>query len=232
MEGRLWKDLCHLEVAQSVSDLKEIIDEQDDFQDYALETALDRECFDTFCYFVDCGANIYKKNIIGEPLLHTAVRNNSFKCAKKLLDAGVWVDCKSDDDRLTPLHEAVWMCDDPRITFLLLAHGTNVNAITNDNMSPLDYALDAVHGPRHNDPQEAPHIKALILAGAKINDLPSRDYIPELWRDYFEKLSACKSASIALGIALRKHRVSKDIVPLIEVMVFETRENEIWKTHE
>ena len=228
MEGLLWTDLCNIDVAKSVPNLREIINEEDDFTHYALETALDIDCFETFCYFVDCGANVYKKNICGEPLLNAAVRKNWFKCVKKLLDAGVWVDCK-DDERLTPLHEAVWMADDPNITLLLLAHGANVNAISNENMTPLDYAFDAAHGPRHSDPKKSPHIKSLILMGAKINDLPSREYIPPLWRDYIEKLSACKSASIALRIALRKHRVSKDIVPLIEALVFKTRENDEWK---
>lgn len=182
----------------------------------ALFSALQTEQWDTFCYFVDCGANIHIKNILGEPLLHVVVQRRVKQCIEKLLLAGADVDC-TNEYKETSLHEYGRYCDvgNADILMLLLNHKANVNFISELNESPLDVML------RHPSTliYQAP---ILINAGGKLCSLKKENMHPDAI-GYVEKLSACKSASIALRIALRKTRkVNKDVIPLIESMVFQS----------
>lgn len=232
MEGLSWENICDLKVAKSMPNLKDIIDEEDYFGHTCLFVALYKEQFDTFCYFVDCGANIYKKHW-DEFILHAAVRAGSIQCIEKILSAGIYINCKNGDGE-TALHE----CMDQGIfarytlpmTLLLLKHKADVNVISNNNKSPLDLALDTRrHALIRCDLKDLSYAKHLVLAGGKLNNLTEKD-IPLVFTIYFAKLSACKSASIAIRIALRKNkRVHKDIIPLIESMVFETKEEKEWQ---
>lgn len=230
MRGFRWSDFCDLSVAKSNPSLLSIINLQDEHGDYALFTCLEQKCFDTFCYFVDCGANIYVKNMLGDTLLIRAVESESLECVEKLLSRGAYVNCR-DVAGYTPLFESLY-CEFPKITLFLLSQKADVNALSKDNKTPLDLAFDYAYLGRHyEDPKESPQIKAIILAGGKTNELKKKD-IPPLFQVYFAKLALCKSASIAIRISLRKRRVHKDIVPMIEKMVFETREAEEWETEE
>ena len=232
MEGLSWENICDLEVAKSMPNLKDIIDEEDYFGNTCLFVALFKEQFDTFCYFVDCGANIYKKHW-DEFVLHAAVRAGSIQCIEKLLSAGIYINCKTGD-RETALHECMANGRFTRytvpITLLLLKHKADVNAISDNNESPLDLALDMGRQTLIGcDLKDLSYAKYLILASGKLNNINKKD-IPLAFRIYFAKLSACKSASIALRIALRKnHRVHKDAIPLIESMVFQTNEDKEWQ---
>jgi ankyrin repeat protein len=230
MKGFRWSDFCDLSVAKSHPNLLSIINLKDENDKYALFQCLEQKCFDTFCYFVDCGANIYVKNMLGDPLLFDAVDKESFECVEKLLSRGAYVNCR-DECRFTPLFDSLY-CEFPKITLFLLKHKADVNALSKYDSTPLDLAFDSGHlRSQYEDPRESPQIKAIILAGGKTNKLKKKD-IPPLFQVYFAKLALCKSASIAIRISLRKRRVHKDIVPMIEKMVFETREAEEWETEE
>lgn len=185
MEGLLWRDVCELEVAKTIPNIEDIVDEEDEDGDKALVRCLTQKRFDTFCYFVDCGANIYIKDVLGDALLHSAVEKQSIKCVEKLLSVGAWVDCRNEYN-WTPLHVSMVWCDEGTIPLLLIKHKANINALTNDNMTPLDYALDFYRGGGHDDPKMSPHIKTMILMGAKLNDFGIDD-APLLFRELFEK---------------------------------------------
>lgn len=230
MRGFRWSDFCDLSVAKAHPNLLSVIDLKDENGEYALFTCLKQKCFETFCYFVDCGANIYVKNMLEDPLLIRAVVSESLECVEKLLSRGAYVNCR-DESGQTPLFESLF-CDFPEITLLLLKHKADVNALSKCDLTPLDISFDyACLGGSYEDPRESPQIKAIILAGGKTNKLKKKD-IPPLFQVYFSKLGLCKSASIAVRISLRKRRVHKDIIPMIEKMVFETREAEEWETEE
>lgn len=232
MEGFLWRDVCELKVAKTIPNIGDIVDEEDEYGDKALIHCLQNDCFDTFCYFVDCGANIYIKDVGRESLLHLAVLAGSKECVGKLFDAGIWVDVR-DEYGLTPLHYAM-LHRKEEIVSLLLVHKANINAICDQGTSPLDCALDFGNGSLsiNPDPKETPYLKTMILMGAKLNEC-TKEYIPILFRKLFEKLGACKSASIALRRALKKqNKIHRDLIPMIEKMVFETHENDVWKKEE
>jgi hypothetical protein len=230
MKGFRWSDFCNLSVAKSHPYLTSIIDQRDENGDYALFVCLKQKCFDTFCYFVDCSANIYVKNIVGDSLLIKAIESESIECVKKLLGYGAYINCR-DILGYTPLFESLY-CRNVKIPLFLLSQKANVNALSKDNETPLDIAFDYSRlGHHYENPNECPQIKAIILAGGKTNKLKKKD-IPPLFQVYFTKLALCKSASIAIRISLRKRRVHKDIIPMIEKMVFETRESEEWETEE
>ena len=220
MKGRLWKDLCQLEVAKSVPDLRDFINETDEWGKHALFMTLYKEQIDTFCYFVDCGADVHIKNIIGEPLLHVAVQRCLTKCIEKLLLARVDINCTNEYGE-TVLYDYIrsYICSaDTDVLTLLLKHNVNLNVISIENKTPLDLML-RLHS---NTVHQAP---ILINAGAKLHSLKRRDMDPNAI-PYVEKLSACTSAKIALRIALRKTRkVHKDVIPLIEALVFQSWEN-------
>ena len=224
MKGRLWKDLCELEVAKSVPDLRDIINEKDEWGKCALFMTLDKEWIDTFCYFVDCGADVHIDNIIGEPLLHVAVQRCLTKCIERLLLAGVDVNCTNAHGE-TALYDYIqtYQCNiNTDVLTLLLKHKSDVNVISKESKTPLDVML------RHRSytVHQAP---ILINAGAKLHSLKRSemdlDAIP-----YVKKLSACTSAKIAVRIALKKTgKVHKDVIPLIEALVFQSWEKEEWK---
>jgi ankyrin repeat protein len=223
MKGRLWKDLCQLKVAKSVPDLRDIINETDEWGKRALFTSMTELQLDTFCYFVDCGANVHIKNMIGEPLLHVAVQRCLTKCIEKLLSAGVDINCTNEygETVLYDYSRSYRYSEHLDVLKLFLKHKANVNVISKENNTPLDTMLF----PRSYTVHQAP---ILINAGAKLHSLKRRDMDPNAI-PYVEKLSACTSASIALRIALRKTlKVHKDVIPLIEALVFQSWEKEEW----
>lgn len=223
MKGRLWKDLCELEVAKSVPDLRDIINETDSWGNRALFKVMFKPRLETFCYFVDCGANIHIKNSIGEPLLHVLVQRGYKCCIEKLLSVGVDVNCTNEYEE-TPLFDCArtWACStNSNVLRLLLSCGANVNAVSKENKTALDIMLRL-----HTSVLlQAP---ILINAGGRLCSLKKIDMDPNAI-PYVEKLAACTSAKIAVRIALKKTgKVHKDVIPLIEALVFRSWEKEEW----
>lgn len=221
--GFLWKNHLELEDAKKIPNLKDIIDETDDEDNLALFASVVKHP-DTFCYFIDCGANIYAK-FGGSPLLNYAVYIRApIKCIEKLLSAGAYIHSR-DDEGNTPLHTS--LDEDRFITSFLVQHNADVNAFNYNDETPLDCVLYPYYI-EYCDDTLLDYVKPVILAGGYLNKV-RKESTPPWYQIFVEKLGACKSASIALKISLRKHRVSKDIIPIIEKMVFETHEDVVWE---
>ena len=226
MKGLLWKDICDLRVVESVPNLREVINEKDSMDHYALHVALWYSCFDKFCYFIDCGANIHIPDYLSGgrgSLLHVAVEKGSKHCVEKLLVAGIDVN-SLDRFGETPLHVCVnWRYFKHDILLLLLKYKANLNVISKENKTPLDIMLH-----RNSHKMYATSTLILINVGGKLHSLKRANMHPNGLL-YVEKLAACTSAKIAVRIALKKTgKVHKDVIPLIEALVFQSWEKEEW----
>lgn len=224
MKGFLWKNHVKLEDAKKIPNLKDIIDERDEEDNLALFSSIIKHP-ETFCFFIDCGANIYVK-FGGKPLLNYAAYIRApMKCIEKLLISGAYIHSRDDDEGNTPLHEALE--EYPPIVSFLLQHNADVNAFNYNNATPLDCVLNLRYLV-YSSSDQLDDFKPVILAGGYLNKI-RKNHTPPWYQIFVEKLDHCKRASLALRVSLRLRRVNKDIIHIIEKMVFETHESEIWK---
>jgi ankyrin repeat protein len=129
----------------------------------ALHWAVFKDDMDLIDTLLAKGANIDAVDAQGETPLHHAVTDGQTEIIKLLLSRGANVNFKESKFGLTPLHLAVIIPFEYKteIINLLLEYGTDIDAVTNKGVTPVQFALTANH----------PEIvKLLISEGANVNN--------------------------------------------------------------
>ncbi|MCW0374177.1 quinoprotein dehydrogenase-associated putative ABC transporter substrate-binding protein [Xanthomonas sacchari] len=116
------------------------------------------------------GASADKPNLLGEPPLQQAIRNQAPLLVGELLAAGSKVENR-DRNGWTPLMKAAWS-NDGKSAAQLLAHGAKVEAVSADGWTPLDLAISYA---------DADVVQALIDAGASVRRANPAGFTPVMF---------------------------------------------------
>ncbi|XQA73084.1 quinoprotein dehydrogenase-associated putative ABC transporter substrate-binding protein [Xanthomonas sacchari] len=116
------------------------------------------------------GASADKPNLLGEPPLQQAIRNQAPLLVGELLAAGAKVENR-DSNGWTPLMKAVWS-NDGKSAAQLLAHGAKVEAVSADGWTPLDLAISYA---------DADLVQALLTAGASVRRANPAGFTPVMF---------------------------------------------------
>ncbi|XTQ94964.1 quinoprotein dehydrogenase-associated putative ABC transporter substrate-binding protein [Xanthomonas sacchari] len=116
------------------------------------------------------GASADKPNLLGEPPLQQAIRNQAPLLVGELLAAGAKVENR-DSNGWTPLMKAAWS-NDGKSAAQLLAHGAKVEAVSADGWTPLDLAISYA---------DADLVQALLTAGASVRRANPAGFTPVMF---------------------------------------------------
>nr|WP_307548603.1 quinoprotein dehydrogenase-associated putative ABC transporter substrate-binding protein [Xanthomonas sacchari] len=116
------------------------------------------------------GASADTPNLLGEPPLQQAIRNQAPLLVGELLAAGAKVDNR-DSNGWTPLMKAAWS-NDGNSTAQLLAHRAKVEAVSADGWTPLDLAISYA---------DAELVQALLDAGASVRRANPAGFTPVMF---------------------------------------------------
>ncbi|MDY4285710.1 quinoprotein dehydrogenase-associated putative ABC transporter substrate-binding protein [Xanthomonas sp. LF06-19] len=116
------------------------------------------------------GASADKPNLLGEPPLQQAIRNQAPLLVGELLAAGAKVENR-DSNGWTPLMKAAWS-NDGKSAAQLLAHGAKVEAVSADGWTPLDLAISYA---------DADLVQALLTAGASVRRVNPAGFTPVMF---------------------------------------------------
>nr|WP_226980458.1 quinoprotein dehydrogenase-associated putative ABC transporter substrate-binding protein [Xanthomonas sp. LMG 12459] len=116
------------------------------------------------------GASADKPNLLGEPPLQQAIRNQAPLLVGELLAAGAKVESR-DSNGWTPLMKAAWS-NDGKSAAQLLAHGAKVEAVSADGWTPLDLAISYA---------DADLVQALLTAGASVRRANPAGFTPVMF---------------------------------------------------
>ncbi|UYK81503.1 quinoprotein dehydrogenase-associated putative ABC transporter substrate-binding protein [Xanthomonas sacchari] len=116
------------------------------------------------------GASADKSNLLGEPPLQQAIRNQAPLLVGELLAAGAKVENR-DSNGWTPLMKAAWS-NDGKSAAQLLAHGAKVEAVSTDGWTPLDLAISYA---------DADLVQALLTAGASVRRANPAGFTPVMF---------------------------------------------------
>ncbi|XQA78953.1 quinoprotein dehydrogenase-associated putative ABC transporter substrate-binding protein [Xanthomonas sacchari] len=116
------------------------------------------------------GASADKPNLLGEPPLQQAIRNQAPLLVGELLAAGAKVENR-DSNGWTPLMKAAWS-NDGKSAAQLLARGAKVEAVSADGWTPLDLAISYA---------DADLVQALLTAGASVRRANPAGFTPVMF---------------------------------------------------
>lgn len=116
------------------------------------------------------GAKADRPNLLGEPPLHQAIRNQAPELVGELLAAGARVDSRDGSD-WTPLMKAAWS-NDTRSVSQLLGRRAKVDTVAKDGWTALDLAISYA---------DAGVVQALIDAGADVRRSNPAGFTPVMF---------------------------------------------------
>lgn len=226
-KGRVpsWRDFIYFH--DDVDVVRQVIDEgnvnaMDQQRGRPIHYAIKYGAHQTLDYLLECKADVTFKSRGKMSMLHEAVYAGNVRALKKLLALGcIPIDVR-DAAGDTPLHEAI-ANNHGRCTRKLLKAGANPRLLRgNDNATTLDIAMGKYMG--------FALIKYLIRAGVWLNNRKHVKHCPQGWKDYRCDLAKCRMAQQAVGRALKYVGVNKDVIAIIQTMVWETRDSPWWTT--
>ncbi|UYB53039.1 quinoprotein dehydrogenase-associated putative ABC transporter substrate-binding protein [Xanthomonas sp. AM6] len=116
------------------------------------------------------GANADRPNLLGEPPLHQAIRNQAPVLVGELLAAGANVETR-DGNGWTPLMKAAWS-NDAQSLKQLLARRAKVEVVSHDGWTALDLAISYA---------DADLVQALLGAGANVRRSNPAGFTPVMF---------------------------------------------------
>ncbi|CTP85729.1 hypothetical protein XTPLMG728_0987 [Xanthomonas translucens pv. poae] len=116
------------------------------------------------------GASADRPNLLGEPPLHQAIRNQAPALVGELLAAGANVESR-DSSGWTPLMKAAWG-NDAQSSKLLLARRAKVDAVSKDGWTALDLAISYA---------DVELVQALLGAGANVRRSNPAGFTPVMF---------------------------------------------------
>lgn len=237
MEGFSWLDVLDDSKLEQFKQFitSDNINQKDCFDHYALTYAIvynHRNCFD---YLLSSGADVNVNLGYSDAtynLLHVFAdyeRSTTLYYARCIIEKRADVNAR-DDSGQTPLHDAVnGGC--AAYVALLIESKANIHAVDMDEDTP----LHTIRNVQNTDDMACARL--LLSAGAK---LKTRDrdgderYVDSGLLDIRTRLANCRLACVALRRVLAKTqgREHKDVIPMVERMVWETRGNNVWLRRE
>jgi hypothetical protein len=128
----------HLEIVKCLLKFGAIIDSKDKYGRAALHIAAQKGHLEIIKDLLKFGAIIDSKSEYDKTALHFAAENGHLEIVKCLLKFGAIIDSKDEYDA-TALHIACRL-GHKQIVIPLLEHGSDVNIMSKDNFTPLDFA--------------------------------------------------------------------------------------------
>ncbi|MBB5866361.1 quinoprotein dehydrogenase-associated probable ABC transporter substrate-binding protein [Xanthomonas arboricola] len=116
------------------------------------------------------GADANHPNLLGEPPLHQAIRNQEPDLVSLLLDAGARLDAR-DASGWTALMKAAWANDADSVT-RLVGKRAPVDTVSGDGWSALDLAVSYA---------DASVVQALLAAGANVKRANAKGFTPVMF---------------------------------------------------
>lgn len=124
---------------------------------------------------IGAGIETNSRDIAGETPLCTAVRCNSYRTAKVLLSHGADIEAESYKTKgsMTPLHIAMCSRENSELVELLLDKGSNLNARTRHDRTPLQLIITHPQAPEVNTWDDIDYFKLLVKRGADVKAVDS-----------------------------------------------------------
>jgi len=117
-----------------------LVNAKNQFGETSLHSATIYDHYEVVAYLLDNGANVNARTNMGRTALHEAASFGRLRIAELLIEHGAAVNTKTTAYGGTPLHWAS-SSREPELVKLFISNGANIDAVNNDNETPLWQAV-------------------------------------------------------------------------------------------